>query len=322
MTIGYGWKAIGSSARSDIVLSCGLQLYEELHNNSLLAMKLGMNLLLWTTGLDKRHFVLLEDLQRAGLDGVEVMVDPSGPDNYETVRGRLGDLGLEATTITALHREADPVSPDAEVRERAVEHLKWAVDASARMGSRLLCGPFHSAHGNFSGSPPTIDELSRASEVLFAAAEYAATCEITLALESLNRFECYLVTNIQQAVELVDRVGHPSLGLLYDTHHAHIEEKDVEAAILAGGSHIRHVHLSENDRGVPGTGQVDWDSTFRALRSIQYDGWLVIEAFSRLNRDFASAVHVWRDFFPSDEQVYREGSRFVRRLWGESASTR
>jgi D-psicose/D-tagatose/L-ribulose 3-epimerase len=113
-------------------------------------------------------------------------------------------------------------------------------------------------------------------------------------------------------------VNHPSLGILYDTFHANIEEKDPPAALAAAGKHVIHFHISENDRGTPGKGHVQWRETFRELRKMKYDGWLTIEAFSRVLAELAAATRVWRDFFPSPSEVYEEGIKFVRAKWEEA----
>jgi D-psicose/D-tagatose/L-ribulose 3-epimerase len=139
-----------------------------------------------------------------------------------------------------------------------------------------------------------------------------------MAIEYLNRFECYLVNTAADALALVRRVDHPTLGILYDTHHAHIEEPDPEAAIAAAGRHIHHVHVSENHRGTPGEGQVAWDRTFKALKAADYDDWLVIEAFGRSDPDFAAAIHVWRDYASSPTALARGGHDVLREAWARA----
>ncbi len=281
-------------------------------------MRLGMNLLLWTTYLKSEHFALLKSLKEAGFDGVELLLNKGNPDNYQEVKACLNDLDLEVTTIAVLDAAANAISPDPTVRQEALDQLKWAVDTSARLGSEVLGGPFHSTHGVFSGMPPSDEELTWCVEVLGPAAQYAGQNGVIMALESLNRFECYLSNTVEQALGLVRRVGDPALGILYDTHHAHIEEEDISLAIRGAGSDIRHVHLSENHRGAPGSGLVDWKTTFRALKDIGYDGWLVIESFSRLTPEWAPALRVWRNFAASPEEVYEGGSRFLRELWEQT----
>jgi D-psicose/D-tagatose/L-ribulose 3-epimerase len=133
-----------------------------------------------------------------------------------------------------------------------------------------------------------------------------------MAIEYLNRFECYLLTTAAQAVELVKTVDHPNFRAMYDTFHAHIEEKSQAATVRALAPVLAHVHISENDRGTPGTGQVNWDDAFGTLDEVGYDGWMVIEAFGRALPDLAAATKVWRDLFPSPEDVYTKGIKFIK----------
>jgi D-psicose/D-tagatose/L-ribulose 3-epimerase len=102
---------------------------------------------------------------------------------------------------------------------------------------------------------------------------------------------------------------------MFDTFHAHIEEKSQAAGIYQASPVLSHVHISENDRGTPGTGQVHWDEAFATLRQVGYDGWLVIESFGRALPALAAATKVWRDLFPSPENVYRRGLAFIRKMW-------
>jgi D-psicose/D-tagatose/L-ribulose 3-epimerase len=104
---------------------------------------------------------------------------------------------------------------------------------------------------------------------------------------------------------------------MYDTFHANIEEKRPASAIEHLAGHFVHVHISENDRGTPGTGMVHWHETFRALKEVKYDGWLVIEAFGRALPALAAATKVWRDLFPSPEEVYTHGLRFIKENWAK-----
>ena len=232
----------------------------------------------------------------------------------EALSAELDRLGLERTVVFAPDESANPISPDPAVREAAIEKLVWAVRATAEVGSSILAGPFHTAYPVFSGEPATEDERSWCAEVMRAGAEEGERSGVTLTTEILNRFECYLLNTVKDGLDMVARVGHPRFKIHYDTHHAHIEEQDPGAAIRSAADAIGHVHISESDRGVPGRGQVAWQASFEALKEIGYDGWLVIEAFSRQDPDFANAIHVWRDFAPADE-IWREGLEFIRRSW-------
>jgi len=135
---------------------------------------------------------------------------------------------------------------------------------------------------------------------------------VTIALEYLSRFEMYLTNTAADLAALVREVDHPRCRMMYDTFHAHIEEKDVRAALEACKDVLMHVHRSENDRATPGSGQVDWETTFAALHEIDYNGWVVIEAFGDAVPELAAATKIWRRMFESEEQLARDGAAFIR----------
>jgi D-psicose/D-tagatose/L-ribulose 3-epimerase len=274
-----------------------------------------MNLLLWATHITEEHFPILAKLKQAGYDGVEVPVFEGDAAHFQRIRKELNNLGLACTAVTVTTPEANPISPDAAVRRAANERIKWAVEMTAVAGGQILAGPYHSPLAVFSGSGPTADEKQRAADVLRRAAEDAQKAGVMLAIEYLNRFECYFLTTAADARALVKQVGHPNFRTMYDTFHANIEEKNGYQAVKGLADSMIHFHVSESDRGTPGTGQVHWEETFRALREIGYDGWLVIEAFGRALPALAAATRVWRDLFPSAEEVYTQGLRFIRQSW-------
>ncbi|QVL33117.1 sugar phosphate isomerase/epimerase [Telmatocola sphagniphila] len=282
-------------------------------------MKIGMNLLLWNGFIDESHFPLLAELKKTGYDGVEIPLFGGDAAHYKKLRKQLDQEGLECTTVTVLDEKTSAISPDAAIRQASGERLKWAIEMNGILGSGSMCGPFHSPLAVFTGSGPTEDEKKRAAEVLRPAAEFAQQHKVTLCIEYLNRFECYFLTTAKDARALVKSVDHPNFKTMYDTFHAHIEEKNQGSAIKTVADVMGHVHISENDRGTPGTGQVHWDTAFKALREVGYDGWFVIEAFGRALPDLAAATRVWRDLFPSPSEVYTQGIQFIRNKWAETA---
>jgi len=280
-------------------------------------MKVGFNMLLWTTHVTEEHLPLFEKLKKIGYDGIEIPVFEADTAHFEKVGKAIKDNGLACASVTVIPDEQhNPISPKAEHRKAAVKYLKWAIECSQALGSEVLCGPFYQPLGLFTGKGPTEEEKKRAAQVHRQAAEFAAKANLILAVEFLNRFECYLLNTLADAAKYVQQVNHPNVGVLFDTFHANIEEKDPVGCISQHIDVIKHVHISENDRGTPGTGHIDWPGTFKALRSGGYDGWLVVEAFGRALPDLAAATRVWRDFFTSQEQVYTEALNFIKQQWG------
>ena len=282
-------------------------------------MLLGFNLLLWTTRVTAADFPVLAALKKTGYDGVEIPIFEGAPEHYAAIGKALKDNGLRATGVGIMPDAGhDCLSSDPGVREAGLGHIRWAVDCLAAAGGEVLCGPFHQPLGVFSGQPPTEAERENLASVHVRAAAYAATKNIKIAVEPLNRFECYVLNTVADAADVVRRVNAPNYGLLYDTFHANIEEKDPVGVIALNLDAINHVHLSENDRGTPGKGHVPWGPTLKALKSGGYQGWFVIEAFGQALPDLAAATRVWRNFFPSREEVYRFGHDFLREEWAKA----
>jgi D-psicose/D-tagatose/L-ribulose 3-epimerase len=282
-------------------------------------MKIGMNLLLWTGHVTEEHVPVLRALKQTGFDGVEVPVfDLSDSGHYSRLAAVLDDIGLERTTVAIIPDEAhSPISSDPNARRRSVDHLKRAIDCTAALGGTVMAGPWFQPLGVFTGEKPSEAELDRCSEVHREVLPYMAAAGITAGLEPLNRFEAHLLNTCEQAIAYAQRVGSDGIGILYDTFHANIEEKDPIAALhaLHASGNLSHVHISENDRGTPGRGHAKIRETIQALRALRYDGWLTIEAFGRGVPDLAAATRVWRDFFGSEEEVYTEGFGLIRETW-------
>jgi len=278
-------------------------------------MKIGFNMLLWTTNLIEEEFHLLEKIKKVGYDGVEIPIfgGEEKVDHFKNIGKALKDNELECTSVTVIPDESrSPISDDESVRSNSLEYLKWAMDCSHALGSEILAGPYHQPLGVFSGEPPTQKEKENGVKVHQQAADYAKNLNLKLSIEPLNRFECYFLNIAQDASDYVDMVGKENFGYLYDTFHANIEEKDPVGVIGKTVKNINHIHISENDRGTPGKGNVPWKDTFEAIKNTDYDGWLTIEAFGRALPDLAAATRVWRDFFPSKEEVYEEGYKFIK----------
>ena len=274
-------------------------------------MRFGMNLLLWTTELNDDMASVLESLAALGFDGVEVPIVDTSID-YAAWGRRLDDLGLARTAVTVRSADDDPVSADPMVRQAAADATIAALDCCAEMGAEALVGPLHSALGSFSGAPPTSREWMDSVEVVKQVCTHAESLGIDVSIEALNRFECYLVNSQADAARYVADVDSPVCGVLYDTFHANIEEKEEADAIVTCGDRISHVHVSENDRSTPGSGNVAWDATFASLAAIGYDGWLTIEAFGQAMPDFAAATHIWRPMFESELQLASDGLAFMK----------
>lgn len=283
-------------------------------------MKLGFNLLLWTIHVTDEHLGIVQKLKATGYDGVEIPIFGGDIAHFRNLGHKIADLGLEATGIGVMPGGGkSAISAVAAEREAAFDHLKWLIDCTDALGGKLVAGPFHQPLGEFSGQPPSKAELQRLAEVHKRSALYAASAGIDMAVEPLNRFECYVLNTAAAAADLVVQVDEPNYGYLYDTFHFNIEENSLVGAIEQTAACIKHVHISENTRGVPGAGHINFAAVFRALRKVGYNGWMTVEAFGSALPDLAAATKIWRPLFDSPEAVYEGAYRLMRDGWNSSA---
>ncbi len=275
-------------------------------------MRFGMNLLMWTDTLTDEMLPLLDQLKEIGYDAIEVPVFDNDLDNYAKWGKRFDELGLSRTGTSVRGPDENQISPDKAVRRKGIDGNKLTLDCCAAAGCEVMAGPFHSALGHFSGKGPTDDEWKWGVESMREVAEHAETVGVTLGVEYLNRFECYFLNTAADGARFCDEVGHPRCKMMYDTFHAHIEEKSVPEAIRTLKDHLVHVHISENDRSTPGQGNVRWDANFDTLKEVGYDGILVIEAFGLALEKLVAATKIWRRMYDSEIQLATDGLKFMK----------
>ncbi len=276
-------------------------------------MKYSMNLLLWTGDVTEDDLPVIQQIKEMGYDGIEFPLFEAGDESRFAKFGKqLDDIGLGRTAVTVLGAESNPISPDASVRQKGIETIFTVLDTCAAAGVEALVGPFHSALGEFSGQGPTEDEWKWGVESMRKMAEHAGKVDVRLGIEPLNRFETYLLNTQADAARFAREVEHPSCGMLYDTFHANIEEEDPGEAIKACSDKMYYVHISENNRSVPGSGGVNWKSNFDALHEVGYDGWLTVEAFGRRLPEIAAATKIWRKMYDSEIQLAQDALTFMR----------
>jgi D-psicose/D-tagatose/L-ribulose 3-epimerase len=275
-------------------------------------MKFGVNTFLWTGNFGPEHFGLLPKIKANGFDGIEVALIRPSDFKASEIRKAAAQNGLECTVCSVLPGELSLISPDAEVRRKTVEHLSECFQACAEAGAKLIAGPLYSPVGYLPGRRRTADEWKNAVDGYGQLGPILAANGVTACIEPLNRFETYFLNTTEDAVKLCGEINHPNVGILWDTFHANIEEKDSAKALRTTGRFLKHVHTCENDRGTPGSGHVDWKGVFEALRDMKYDGWLTIESFGFAIGELSAAASIWRDLAGTPEEIAFEGIKFLK----------
>lgn len=282
-------------------------------------MEIGINLWVWgapiTTERIEDRVPYAKDM---GFDMVEIpMVDPNeiDPDRVKQV---LTENQMSAGSVVAMSEDRDLLHDDPNIRENGREYLRDCIATAGDIGIKTLGGPIYSAVGRTwqMTEAERADGVEQIVRELRPLSEFAAQRNVTLAIEPLNRFETSFLNTVEQAIEVLDRVDHPSCQLLADTFHMNIEEKSIGQAIRLANDRIAYFHACGNDRGAPGNDHIEWDDVAEALDDIGYEGPLVIESFTPEVESIANAAAIWRPLEKSQDALARDGLEFLRTKFG------
>ncbi|HIC66849.1 MAG TPA: sugar phosphate isomerase/epimerase [Paracoccus sp.] len=276
-------------------------------------MKFGVHAGLWMKAWQDDPLPILDIAADLGFDGVELSLLGIGMDRASGIGKAAAARGLDLTCSTGLGAEADPTSPQVAVRERAVAVLTEAVEITAALGARSLAGVVAAPWGVF--APGASDRADRSARTLARIEPVLAQNGVTLGIEAVNRFETDLTSTAADATAIARATGAAHVGVLLDTFHMNIEEKDPAAAIRATGDALVHFHVSDNDRGVPGSGHFDFEHCATALSDIGYDGWITAEMFVMPSNPNSADVKVWRAIEPDPTEAARQTLDFMQRVF-------
>jgi D-psicose/D-tagatose/L-ribulose 3-epimerase len=255
-------------------------------------------------------------MAQMGSEWFEVPLEDTSLIDYARAGAVIRENGLSVSVCLAMGPDRDLIHPDKSIRDNGMAYLKHCIEAVQTLGGTNVVGPIYSAVGRV--WQMTDDERAKDTDLLVQQlgelAAYAGDHGVVLCLEPLNRFETSFINLAAQAIEVVDRVDHPSCRIMLDTFHMNIEEQSLGAAIRAAGERLAHVHACENDRGAPGSGHVPWNDVAAALKDISYDGPVVIESFTSDVKSIARAAAIWRPLARSQDALAQDGLKFLKQL--------
>ena len=280
-------------------------------------MRFGVNSWVWTSPLTTAELEnLAPKIKDMGFDWIECPIEGLDDMDYGRASMIIEDYELGVSCCAAMGPDRDLIHADPAIRQNGMDYIIGAIDRCEVLGATNLVGPIYSAVGRTWAM--TDEERARDTDLLVGnlkeLAAYAADHGVVLGIEPLNRFETSFINLASQAIEVVDRVDHPACKIMLDTFHMNIEEKSLGAAIRAAGPRLIHLHACENDRGAPGTGNIDWDDVAQGLKDINYDGPVVIESFTAKVKSIARAAAIWRPLAPSQDALAADGVKFLKEL--------
>jgi len=277
-------------------------------------MRFGIHAGLWMDNWTDDPAPLFDKAARIGFDGVELSLLGIGPDKAGRLREAAAAAGVGLTCSTGLGPDEDPSSADPAVRAKARETLARAIETVAAMGASGLAGVVAAPWGVFDPANKA-GRAKRSAETLGRMQDHLAQHGVTLGIEGLNRFESDLTSTAAETCAIARASGAANVGVLLDSFHMNIEEKDPPAALRAAGETLVHYHVSDNDRGVPGSGRYDFAADARALKDIGYRGWIVAEMFVRANRPTSADLNIWRDIEPDADTAAEQALAHMKKVF-------
>ena len=280
-------------------------------------MKFGVNTFVWVSPCTTAAVnEIAPKVKAMGFDILEVSVETPDLIDPLVVKKILKENRLKGIICGAFGPDRNICSQDLKIRENAKSYIRWLVDAASVIGSEVICGPMYSSVGkdHLEGDEARKNEWDLSVSGIREMADYGSAKGVKLALEPLNRFETDMINVVSQGNKFIVDVGRKNVGFHLDTFHMHLEEKNSAEAIRQAGDRIFHFHACENDRGVPGTGQVHWKEIAQALKDVNYDGPVVIESFTSQVKEIARAVCIWREIAPSQDAIAVQGLKFLKSI--------
>lgn len=279
-------------------------------------MKYGIHAGLWMKAWTDDPAPIFTTAAEIGYDGVELSLLGIGLDRADEIRAQAAACGLELTCSTGLGPDADPTSADAAIRDTAVAVLTEAIQVTARLGSRGLAGVVAAPWGVFDPANKAA-RAARSAETLAQLDGVLKDEGVTLGIEALNRFESDLTSTAAETCAIARACGSDHIGVLLDSFHMNIEEKDPPAALRAAGDTLVHYHVSDNDRGRPGSGRYDFPADAKALADIGYDKWIVAEMFVMAGHASSRDLNIWRDIEPDPTVAAIQTLAYLKEVFGD-----
>ena len=251
--------------------------------------------------------------KKAGYDYIEMlMIEPEKIDVVMT-KEVLAEHGLSATASLGLSSETDVTSTNPSIVKKGDELLRKVVDKLHAIGSTELCGVIYCSLGKYPG-PASAENRANSISAVTRLADYAADKGININLEVVNRYETNIMNTGKEGLKFLEAVNRPNAYLHLDTYHMNIEEDGMSQAVLDAGDALGYVHIGESHRGYLGSGNVDFDTFFTALKKINYSGPITFESFSSVVVDpaLSNALCIWRNLWEDSDDLASHALKYMK----------
>ncbi|USQ75338.1 sugar phosphate isomerase/epimerase family protein [Ornithinimicrobium cryptoxanthini] len=276
---------------------------------------IGVNTFVWYSPLtDENLRTIIPRVAGWGFETIELVLENPGDWNPELAAELVREHGIQPAVSAVVPPGRNIVAASHDEITRTQDYYRHCVDVARVVGARIVGGPMYTAVGRtWRVSADERRKLLRDyAEGMKPVADAAGEAGVVLAVEALNRYETSFINTTEQLLEAIDPLPAESVGLLFDTYHANIEEKDPAAALRSAAPRLRAMQVCANDRGTPGEDHIDWTAYGKVLHDIDYQGAMSIETFTPENEIIATAASIWRQLAPSPDALAQQGLAFLK----------
>lgn len=281
--------------------------------------KLGIFVNFWQNSWAVNYRYYIDKVKSLCYDILEFQAQPlldMPDDECRAIKRYADERGIELSYSLGLNPKYDVASKDKEIRAGGVRYLSDIVRKIAVMGGELFSGVTFAGWGipdYFVDENEKAEMLERSVDSMQKVMKIAEKEGVTICVEAVNRFESPLINTAKEALQYVDFVNSPNIGVHLDTYHMNIEENSIGDAIRLVGNRLRHFHTGENNRNIPGRGHLDWDEIFSALQEIGYKRNIVSEPFLMMGNEVGYDIRVWRQMIAdrSEENLDRAAAELL-----------
>lgn len=283
-------------------------------------MKYGITSCAFVDSLGKEN--LVSQMQRVkdyGYDIFQIFEGDLNLINIEEINRAKEIVGIEVSTLMTLKKDADISDEDAAIRKAGVELVQKWIDISEAIGSSMLTCPLFSRIFKMRGCTPAekAQQWDWAVENSKILVDYAAKKNVTLAVEPCSRYYSDFLNTAEQAMDYISRIGDwENLGILLDTYHMNMEERNMVDAFRTVGKKLVGIHASSVGRGTPGNDSFNWAGIRQVCDEIGFHGPIIIEAFTQNTTPQANArKYIYRPVDISDTVLAVNGLRFLKSIF-------
>jgi len=237
--------------------------------------------------------IAIKKARELGYDGIELALADAREINVANIKALIEKYDMELPVISTGRVFSEGhlwfTHPEKDVRDKAIQRMKDIIELASQFKANVNVGRVR-------GNIPKGESWEEAEERFFSAmiecSDFAASYNVQLLLEPVNRYETNFINSLREGVEIVKRLNRENIKLMPDVFHMNIEDASITGSLKEAKDKIGYVHVADSNRWAPGQGHLNFPQIVDTLKSIGYEGYLTVEILPRPDPDTAARMAI------------------------------